>query len=283
MDRPAIEQIELRLFAEGVYQRYGYDYRNYSPASLSRRVRALMDQTGHKRVVDMLPAMLDDPGFLPLLVDAMSIPVTEMFRDPEFFRVLRSEIIPYLKTFPFVRIWHAGCATGEEAYSLAIILQEEGLYDRATIFATDINPTVLDKAREGIYALEAVKAYTGNYQKAGGKAAFSDYYHADYDSAIMDRTLRRNITFALHNLATDGVFSEMHLILCRNVLIYFDRTLQDRVLRLFDESLTHGGIMALGSKESITFSDVSRNFEELDPKWRLFKKVAAGSYPSRMP
>ena len=196
-----------------------------------------------------------------------------MFRDPEFYHTIREQVIPYLKTYPFIRIWHAGCATGEEVYSLAIVLKEEGFYDRATIFATDFNVEALEKARQAIYPLEAMQEFTANYQRAGGTRAFSDYYRTGYDAAILDAALKKNVTFANHNLVTDGVFSEVHLVLCRNVLIYFDKTLQNRVLGLFHDSLVHGGILALGSKESIQFSQVAEAYEPLSSKWKIYQKT----------
>jgi len=273
VDQADLEQLEATLFLEALCQRHGYDFRNYAQASIRRRVRRLMDKTGAASVSAMIPVLLHDAGFLPLVVETLSVNVSEMFRDPEFFVLLRTEVIPYLKTFPFIKVWHAGCASGEEVYSLAMVLKEEGFYDRTTIFATDLNPMVLEQAKAGVYPLDAVKGFTANYQQSGGKTAFSDYYLARYGSAIMDASLRKNVTFAPHNLATDGVFGEMHLILCRNVLIYFDRSLQNRVLRLFDESLAHGGVMALGSKESLQGSEVAGNYLPMNAKWRIHKKI----------
>ena len=274
MDQADVEQLETTLFLEALYQRHGYDFRNYAQASIHRRVRRLMDKAGAASVSGMIPLLLHDAGFLPLVVETLSVNVSEMFRDPAFFTLLRTEVIPYLKTFPFIKVWHAGCASGEEVYSLAMVFREEGFYDRTTIFATDVNPMVVEQAKAGVYSLDAVKSYAANYQQSGGKAAFSDYYLALHGWAIMDASLRENVTFAPHNLATDGVFGEMHLILCRNVLIYFDRSLQNRVLRLFDESLVHGGIMALGSKESLNGSEVAGNYQPVNAKWRIHKKIA---------
>jgi len=278
VDQADIEHLETTLFLEALFQRHGYDFRNYAQASILRRVRRLMDRAGAASVSAMIPALLHDAEFLPLAVETLSINVSEMFRDSGFFALLRSEVIPYLKTFPFIKVWHAGCASGEEVYSLAILLKEEGFYGRTTIFATDLNPMVLEQARAGVYSLDAVQGYTAGYQQAGGRAAFSDYYLARYGWAVMDASLRENVTFAPHNLATDGVFGEMHLIVCRNVLIYFDQTLQNRVLRLFDESLLHGGVMALGSKESLKASDVAGHYQTVNAKWRIHKKIA-GALP----
>jgi chemotaxis protein methyltransferase CheR len=213
-----------------------------------------------------------DETFAQNAIYDFSITVTEMFRDPNFYCSFRKNVVPYLKTYPFIKVWHAGCATGEEVYSLAIVLQEEGLYERATIFATDFNEPVLEKAREGIYALKDIRQYTTNYQQAGGSRSFADYYHAQYESAIMDQSLKKNITFASHNLVTDGVFGEMHLIFCRNVLIYFDKTLQNRVLNLFNESLNHGSFLCLGTKETLEFSQVVDSFKTIDGRARIYQK-----------
>jgi chemotaxis protein methyltransferase CheR len=267
-----IEKIELQLFLEAMYHGYGYDFRHYAQASVRRRVRHLLAKSGCARISELLPRLLYDPAFAQTAIYDFSISVTEMFRDPKFYASLRQNVVPYLKTYPFIKVWHAGCATGEEVYSLAILLQEEGLYERATIFATDFNEAVLEKAQEGIYALKDIRQYTLNYQKAGGVQPFADYYHAQYESAIMNQALKRNITFASHNLVTDGVFGEMHLIFCRNVLIYFDKTLQNRVLGLFAESLNHGGFLCLGSKETLQFSEVANHFKVIDDQARIYQK-----------
>jgi chemotaxis protein methyltransferase CheR len=267
-----IEDIEIDLLLEAVFRRYGYDYRNYARASARRRIVHLLKKTGQKTVSEMIPRLLYDREFFADILSAFSITVTEMFRDPGFYRALREEVIPYLKTYPFIKVWHAGCATGEEVYSLAIFLKEEGFYDRSTIFATDINDAALARAKEGIYSLENMKQNSLNYQKAGGGASFSDYYQAHYDSIIMNQSLKKHITFANHNLVTDSSFGEMHLVFCRNVLIYFDRTLQNRVLRLFDDSLIHGGFLCLGTKETIQFSDVEAAFEQIDKRQTIYRK-----------
>jgi chemotaxis protein methyltransferase CheR len=267
-----IEKIELNLFLEALYQRCGYDFRHYALASVRRRVRHLLAKSGYNTISELIPKLLYDDGFAQAAIFDFSITVTEMFRDPDFYQSVRKNVVPYLKTYPFVKIWHAGCATGEEVYSLAILLQEEGVYDRATIFATDFNDGVLDKAKEGIYALKEIRRYTANYQKAGGARSFADYYHAQYELAIMNQGLKNNITFASHNLVTDGVFGEMHLIFCRNVLIYFDRELQNRVLGLFADSLNYGGFLGLGSKETLQFSEVARHFKVIDDHTRIYQK-----------
>ncbi len=267
-----IENIEINLLLEAIFQRYGHDFRCYARASIERRVRQFLPESGCETISGMIQKLMRDETFFEKIIKTFSITVTEMFRDPEVYRSIRKNVVPFLKTNPFVRIWIAGCATGEEAYSLAILLQEEGLYDRATIFATDFNDASLDKAREGIYPLGNAKQFTTNYQQAGGHASFSEYYHAKYESMAINKSLKKRITFANHNLVVDGVFGEMQLILCRNVLIYFGKSLQDRVLNLFFESLVPGGILCLGNKESLLFSDVKERFKTIDDKMKLYKK-----------
>ena len=271
-EKEDIEKIELSLFLEAMNQRYGYDFRHYAQASVKRRVRRLLAKSGYPTISEMIPKLLYDEAFSQFVIGDFSIAVTEMFRDPEFYGSIRKKVVSYLETYPFTKIWHAGCATGEEVYSLAILLQEEGLYDRATIFATDFNEAVLEKAKEGIYALRDIRQYTTNYQKAGGTRPFAEYYHAQYKSAIMNQSLKSNITFASHNLVTDGVFGEMHLIFCRNVLIYFDKTLQNRVLSLFADSLNYGGFLCLGSKETLEFSSVADHFKVIDEQAKIYQK-----------
>lgn len=272
MTDPDLESNDIQVFLQTLYQTHGYDFRRYARASVQRRVRRLMTKRGVERVSQLIPPLLHDEQFVQTVIYEFSIVVTEMFRDPFFYERVRGIIVPYLRTFPFVKVWHAGCATGEEAYSLAILLEEEKLYDRATIFATDYNDEVLQKAKEGIYPLKEMRQYTQNYQRAGGRKSFASYYHAQYDLARFASRLKRNITFANHNLVTDGVFGEMHLIFCRNVLIYFDRTLQQQVLRLLADSLALGGFLCLGVKESLHFSDMKDAFRVVDEKARIYQK-----------
>ena len=267
-----IQEIELDLLLEAIFQRYGYDFRHYARASVKRRVQRILEKSGDATISELIPRFLYDEAFSQTAIQEFSISVTEMFRDPEFYRALRQIVVPYLKTYPYIRVWHAGCAMGEEVYSMAILLQEEGLYDRSTIFATDFNEAVLDKARESIYALRNIRQYTLNYMSAGGTRSFGDYYHAKYESAIMNPSLKSRITFASHNLATDGVFGEMHVIFCRNVLIYFDCELQNRVLGLFAESLAPGGFLCLGSKETLQCSDMADHFKIIDERAKIFQK-----------
>ena len=266
------KDIEISLLLEAIYQRYGYDFRQYSQAHIRRRIMNRMTMTGLEYISQMQAMVLNDETFASDLLQDLSITVTEMFRDPEFYKSLRENVIPILKTYPFIKIWHAGCATGEEAYSMAILLQEEGLYDRTTIYATDFNQMALDKAKEGIFSNKMIKDYTVNYQLSGGKESFSSYYTASYDNVIMNKSLKKNIVWANHNLVTDSVFAEVHLILCRNVLIYFDQNLQNKVQTLFFNSLINGGVLCLGSKESLHFTDLYDEYMELDKKQRIFKK-----------
>ena len=267
-----IENMEIQLLLDAVFLRYGYDFRNYAKASIRRRVLQFMALENIPTVSDMIPRLIHDVNFFENMVKAFSITVTEMFRDPELFLGLRQHVMPFLKIYPYIKIWHAGCATGEEAYSMAILMLEEGVGDRATFFATDFNDLALEKARQGIYNLDNARQYTRNYQLAGGKHSFSDYYHARYGALAMDKRLKEKITFANHNLVMDQVFSETHLILCRNVLIYFNRELQERVISLFYESLAHGGFLCLGMKESLLFSDYRDRFKEIDAKHKIFQK-----------
>ena len=267
-----IENIEIDLLLEAVFRRYGHDFRHYARASVERRVRQFLPKIQCASVSEIIPKILHDEDVFAYFLRQLSIPVTEMFRDPPVYRALRDQILPVLKTYPFVRIWHAGCATGEEAYSLAILLQEEGLYKRSNIFATDFNDGVLQTAREGIYDLENVKLFSRNYQEFGGRQSFSEYYHAHYNAIALDNSLKEKITFANHNLVSDTVFTEAQLILCRNVLIYFDRDLQNRVLRLFRDSLAKGGFLVLGTKETLMFSDVRDDFSVIDDKMKIYKK-----------
>ena len=267
-----VEQIEIDLLLEAIYRRYGCDFRSYARASIERRTRQFLSQSGCESVSEMIPTVLKDREFFSRLVRYFSIPVTEMFRDPLFYQAIREKAVPLLKTWPYFKIWHAGCATGEEVYSLAIVLKEEGIYDRSTIYATDFNDESLARAREGIYKIEKIREATKNYQKAGGKASLSEYYHARYDAAAMDEMLKKRIVFSNHNLASDSIFGEMHLVLCRNVLIYFDRNLQNLVLKLFTESLVNGGFLCLGTKEDLQFTDVNGRYEVVDRKARIYKK-----------
>ncbi len=267
-----IESIECRLLLEAVYAKWGYDFRDYSSAHMKRRILRRLESAGLENIGTMQHILLVDRAFFESFLLDLSINVSEMFRDPSFFRGLRQKVLPELAVLPFIKIWHAGCATGEEVYSMAILLKEENLYPKCQIYATDLNEPVLKKAREGIYPLEAMKEYTKNYQKAGGSTSFSDYYTARYSHAIMDQTLKEKIVFADHNLVTDSVFGEMHLIVCRNVLIYFNKGLQNRVIGLFLDSLAEGGFLCLGSKESPDFTEYFDAFETVAGEEKIFRR-----------
>ncbi len=263
---------KLQELLESLYQKYGYDFRQYSQAHIKRRIRNRMTLSGIRDISEMQSKVLNDETFVSKLLHDLSITVTEMFRDPGFYRSLRENVIPVLKTYPFIKIWHAGCSTGEEAYSMSILMQEEGLSERTTIYATDFNQQVLNLAKEGIFSNVLIKEYTANYQLSGGKASFSDYYTSDQNNAIMNQSLKKNIVWANHNLVTDSVFAEVNMILCRNVLIYFDKSLQNKVHQLFYGSLINGGILCLGSKESLRFTDLDSKYIEIDRKNRIYKK-----------
>ena len=264
--------LEISLLLEAIFTKYGYDFREYSQAHIRRRIINRMNTSGIENIAQMQSLVVNNELFVAELLQDLSITVTEMFRDAPFYQALREKVIPILKTYPFIKIWHAGCATGEEAYSMAILLQEEGLYDRTTIYATDFNQSALNRAQEGIFSNKLIKEYTTNYQLAGGKESFATYYSSHYDHVIMNQSLKKNIVWANHNLVTDSVFAEVNLLLCRNVLIYFDQNLQNKVQTLFYNSLIKGGILALGSKESIQFTDYFTQYSELDAKRRIFKK-----------
>lgn len=274
MKKSEIESLETDLLLEAINRRYGYDFSHYAPASLKRRIQHFVSQTEHSRITETIPALLYDEVFFESLIRTLSITVTEMFRDPFVYRTIREKVVPLLKEHKHVKIWHAGCATGEEVYSMAILLKEEGLYDRCHIYATDFNAGALENAKAGIYPIKYVKTSTANYQKAGGKSTFTDYYHSKYDSVIMKRTLKKNVTFAHHNLVTDSVFGEMQLILCRNVMIYFDTTLQNRVFHLFSDSLSTGGFLSIGTKESLQFAEAYPSFEEFARKEKIYRKAS---------
>lgn len=268
------QDIEVSLLLEAVFEKYGYDFRDYSGAYLKRRVLTRMRRSNLASVSEMINKVLYDHEFFRTLLLDISLNVTEMFRDPRFFVAVREKVVPLLQTYPFLKIWHAGCSTGEEVYSMTILLKEAGLLDRCLIYATDFNQAVVQKASEGIYPLERMKQYADNYYKSGGNGAFSDYYIAKYDSAMLDQTLKKNIVFSDHNLVSDGVFGEMNMIVCRNVLIYFNRELQKRVFTLLFKSLLPGGILCLGTKETMLFSGYKDKFTELH-KLNIFRKQYA--------
>lgn len=267
------EAIEMRLLLEGIYEKYGYDFRDYAPASLKRRVAKCLNAEHLKTISGLQEKVLHDPGAMGRFLNILSIDVSAFFRDPGFYLALRKKVVPFLRTYPSLRIWHAGCATGEEVYSLAILLKEEGLLEKTRIYATDMNETLINKAREGIFALKEMKDYTRNYQAAGGKKNLSDYYKAKYDHTLFNADLTKKVTFAVHNLATDSSFNEFNVILCRNVMIYFNRKLQDQVHHLIYESLSYYGILCLGTKESLKFTPHEGDYEEVDGKEKIYRKI----------
>lgn len=268
----SVEDIEIRLLLEAIFQMYGYDFRSYTKASIRRRIMHRLGLSRLESISDMTARVLRDREFFVALLNDLTVNVTEMYRDPAFYKVFRQEVVPLLKTFPFIKVWHAGCSTGEEIYSMAILLEEEGLYDRSMIYATDIDKNVLAMAKKGIYPVSAMRQYSENYRQAGGRSSLSDYYTAKYDGAAIDQSLKRNIVFADHDLATDQVFGEMNVILCRNVLIYFDRALQQRVFQLFHDSLDLGGVLCLGTKETLRYSGLDHEFVPIDEQQKIFRK-----------
>ena len=270
---PDLERVEIELLLEGVFRHYGFDFRSYAYASIRRRLWKRVEAEALSSISELQALVLHDSTAMDRLLLDLSISVTAMFRDPDFYRVFRQDVVPLLRTYPFIRIWHAGCSTGEEVYSAAIVLEEEGLLDRARIYATDINGNVLKQAKAGIFPLTRMQEYTENYIRAGGTRSFSEYYTAMYDGALFSPSLTRNTVFSQHNLVTDRSFSEFHMVFCRNVLIYFDRALQDRVHSLFYDSLVHFGVIGLGSKESLRFSEFEDCYERLDNREKLYKKI----------
>lgn len=272
MNTPDIEDIEIRLLLEGVFQAYGYDFREYAEASLRRRLRLWLQTTGFNSFSEAQATVLRDRELFSSLLEGITVNVSEMFRDPQFFKTLREEVVPHLKTYPFIKIWVAGCAAGEEAYSLAILLCEEGLEGHFRIYATDINEKVLQQAEEGIYPLERVQQFTQSYQKAGGKRDFADYYTARYERAILQKKLKDHIVFASHNLTVDAGIGEMQMILCRNLMIYFKPALKERVLSLADKSLSNGGFLCLGNKETLSGRAISDRYREVAHGTRIYRK-----------
>jgi chemotaxis protein methyltransferase CheR len=272
-EKSGLERIEVQLLTEGIYKHYGFDFRDYSYPSLRRRIWKRVYAEGLMTVAGLIEKVLHDAQSMERLLLDLSVNITAMFRDPTFYASFRRKVVPLLRTYPFVRVWHAGCSTGEEVYSMAILLHEEGLYDRCRIYATDINEPVLQKAKSGIFPIATMQENTANYIAAGGTGTFSDYYTARYDYAIFRPSLRENIVFAQHNLVTDASFNHFNVIFCRNVLIYFNNPLQERVQQLFLGSLEMFGILGLGKKETIRYTTVAENYEDLDPEEKLYRKV----------
>ncbi|MCX4187112.1 CheR family methyltransferase [Methylophaga sp. OBS4] len=274
----SVSDEEIALLLEAIYDKYGYDFRSYSRAHVRRRLVQRLRLSQLESLGMLQYKALHDPDFIALLLKDFSINVTEMFRDPDFYLAVREKVVPLLKTWSYIKIWHAGCSTGEEVYSMAIMLKEEHLDSRVQIYATDFNSHALAQAREGIFPAENMKTYARNYQSAGAIASFSDYYHAKYDSAIMDPSLKKNILWANHNLVTDSDFAEVHMVVCRNVLIYFNRQLQNSVHKLFHRSLVNGGILCLGKKETLSLTDYKDSYSDVDRQQKIYKKNY--EYPS---
>jgi len=268
-----LEDLELRLLLEAVYEHYGYDFRGYARSSLKRRIWRRAAEEGAETITALADRVLHDPAVLERLLLDLSISVTSMFRDPGFYNAVRTKVVPLLRTYPYIRIWNAGCATGEETFSLSIALHEEGLGERTRIYATDINDAVLRQARDCVFPLEKMREYTEQYSRGGGKQACSDYYKVIGDRARFDPALVENVVFAQHNLVSDAAFNEFHLIVCRNVMIYFDRNLQEKVHGLLYNSLIRRGVLGLGQKESVRFTSYSEAYEELDAHEKIYRRV----------
>ena len=269
-----LEDIEIDLLLEGLYRAHGFDFRDYSRASIKRRILSLMLAEKLATVSAFQNKVLHDAACLDRFLMGLSVHATEMFRDPSFYVTFRKRVVPLLRTYPTVQIWIAGCSTGEEVYSLAILLEEERIYQKCRIYATDISQSVLRRARDGIFPLAAMRDYTANYHKAGGAQEFSDYYTAQYDSVIFSSALKSNLVFSEHNLATDGSFNEFQVVLCRNVMIYFNKDLQARVHNLLYESLSMFGVFGLGNKESLKFTPRAESYQHLNETDKLYRKVA---------
>ncbi|KQM37672.1 CheR family methyltransferase [Chryseobacterium sp. Leaf201] len=267
-----VKDEEVESLIKEVYDRYGYDFSEYSRASFKRRINRICLIDRFTSFAELRYTVMNDPEYLKRFIEEITVNVTEMFRDPYFFKTLREKILPQLGTYPLIRIWVAGCSTGEEAYSIAILLKEANLYHKSLIYGTDLNPSVLEKARAGIFPLQQMKLYSENYMLSGGTKDFSDYYTANYDSVRFDKSLQQKLILSTHNLVSDSSFNSFQLIICRNVLIYFDRGLQERVFRLFDSSLENLGFLALGAKETLRFSKLDKNYHQVDDQ-RIWKKL----------
>jgi chemotaxis protein methyltransferase CheR len=269
-----VEDIEIRLLLEALYHQYHYDFRNYAMASVKRRLKQAREQLGFPTISALQEKVLHDPSMLPRLLGFLTVQVSEMFRDPSYFKAIREQVIPHLGTYPSLKVWVAGCSAGEELYSLVILFREEGLEERTLFYATDINQEALRMAEAGIYSLDRIQQFTENHRRSGGKSSLSDYYTAAYGHASFDKSLRQRVVFSDHSLVTDAVFAEMHLISCRNVMIYFDRPLQDRAIGLFKESLTRKGFLGLGAKENLRFSAHSSAFNDFVREEKIYQRCA---------
>jgi chemotaxis protein methyltransferase CheR len=271
----AIEDIEVQLLLEALYHRYHYDFRHYARASIKRRLKQARLQMHFATYSAMQDALLHDPAMIGRLLDFLTVQVSEMFRDPDYYLAIREKVIPHLRTYPSIKVWVAGCSGGEELYSFVILFKEEGLLDRTLFYATDINQKALEAAASGVYALDRIKAFTENHQKSGGKSSLSDYYTAAYGRAVFDKALRSRVVFSDHSLVTDAVFAEVQMVSCRNVMIYFDRNLQDRAIGLFRDSLSRNGFLGLGSKESLRFSAHADSFADFVREEKIYQRREA--------
>ncbi len=267
-------EIERQLLVDAIYLKYHYDFRAYAGASMKRRLLGAMSHFGCATLSQLQDRVMHEPKLFPRLLDFLTVQVSEMFRDPGYFLAMRESVVPLLRTYPSLKVWIAGCSAGEEAYSFAVLLREEGLLDRTLIYATDINPQALKLAEAGVYDVSRMAAFTENHRRSGGRGSLSDHYSAAYGRAVIDKSLRKHMVFSDHSLATDSVFAEVQLVSCRNVLIYFDRALQDRALALFGQSLCRRGFLGIGSKESVRFSSQAAVFDDLVPRERIYRKAA---------
>jgi chemotaxis protein methyltransferase CheR len=269
-----VEDIEIRLLLEALYSTYHYDFRNYAMASIKRRLRQAREQLGFPTLSALQDSLLHEPAMLPKILGYLTVQVSEMFRDPGYFQAIREKLVPHLRTYPSLKVWIAGCSGGEELYSMVILFREEGIEDRTIFYATDINQNALHAAESGIFPLDRIQLFTENHRKSGGKSSLSDYYQAAYGRAAFDKSLRQNVVFSDHSLVTDAAFAEMQLISCRNVMIYFDRALQDRALGLFKDSLARKGFLGLGAKESLRFSIHAKSFADFAPGEKIYQRRA---------
>jgi chemotaxis protein methyltransferase CheR len=272
MAADGVEDIEIHLLLEALFRRYHYDFRHYAQTSIKRRLRQARQQLGFASFSALQEAVLHDAAMLARLLDFLTVQVSEMFRDPSYFRAIREMVAPHLRTYPSLKVWIAGCSSGEELHSFAILFREEGLFDRTLFYATDINPAALEAAAAGVYAMDRIKAFTENHQQSGGRSSLSDYYTAAYGRAAFDKALRSRVVFSDHSLVTDAVFAEVQLISCRNVLIYFDRALQDRTIGLFHDALARKGFLGLGSKETLRFSKHAAGFNDFVREEKIYQR-----------
>lgn len=274
MEQQVLTDEEIALLLRDIHDIYGYNFHDYAQPSMRRRINRLYSLNKFEGFLDFRLRVREDPAYFRFFVEEITVNVTEMFRDPHFYKCLREQVLPVLATYPFIRVWHAGCSTGEEVYSMAILLQEAGLLERSLLYATDINPAVLENLRKGIFPLRFMKQYSENYIQSGGRHDFSRYYTAKYDWAKFDESLARRMVISTHNLVSDRSFNEFQLILCRNVLIYFDKDLQNRVLQLFEDSLEPLGFLALGAKESLKYSVIAPRYKQLPERQKIWRKMA---------